>query len=330
MKFEKRQVYLVLSRLLIIICTAGIVYLGLNLLTKNNRFEKNSFELDLDKFNQIEPDMISYSLEKEFPVSRQHLFGITTDNNNNIYVSADYSIIKYNSAGNEISSFSVDEPVRCMVFSENDRFYVASRTKIFSYDTDGVKLDVLLSLDDNAIITSVAVSGELIFIADAGNKIVHVYNDSGEFKFILGHKDDNNGVPWFIVPSPYFDLAIDSNKKLWVVNPGKHELDQYTLEGELISSWTANSKDIEGFCGCCNPIHFSLDTADNFITSEKGFVRIKKYNSAGVFNTVVAGPDSFADNAEMLDLTVDSQNRVLVLDAASGHVKIFVDNELSD
>jgi len=162
-----------------------------------------------------------------------------------------------------------------------------------------------------------------IFIADAGRKLVHIYGWDGKFITSLGRRETNDGVPWFIVPSPYFDLAIDNNDKLWVANPGKHELDQYALDGELISSWDATSTGLEGFCGCCNPIHFALTSTNEFVTSEKGLVRVKMYSDTGVFQTIVAGPDSFDRNALKLDIAVDSNNRILVLDSAAGKVIIF-------
>jgi len=323
MKIEKKHLIQAVSRMLIIVCAGGIMILGLRLLTKDDRFDKNPLELDIDQFNQIKPEMITYSKVREFPVRRQNPMGIAVDENGNIYVSGENSILKYDRNGNEIFSFSVDERVRCMTFSEDGLLYTASKNKVISYNKNGVQISRVLTLIEKAVITSVAVAEDLIFIADAGNKLVHVYGIDGKIRYLIGHKDDNNGVPWFIVPSLYFDLAFDSYNKLWVVNPGKHELYQYTIDGELISTWRADTPDLKGFCGCCNPIHIAIDANDNFITSEKGMVRIKKYSSSGVFSSVVAGSDSFDADSENLDMTVDANNRILVLDSASSYVKIF-------
>ncbi|NQU67237.1 MAG: hypothetical protein HQ510_04775 [Candidatus Marinimicrobia bacterium] len=326
MKDFKKQVIKYISRILILLCSAGIMLVIFTILTRDSREIKNALELNFDQYNKIKPETIGYRQIKEFSIRRDHLFAIAIDPFDNIFVSADQSIIKYDREGNEQISFAVTDQVLCMAFDQTGKLYAASKNSVTSYGESGINQKILISLSDKTIITSIAVANENIFVADAGNKLVHIYNMDGKLKKSIGDKEHNNGIPWFIVPSPYFDLAVDNKNKLWVVNPGKHELDQYTLEGELISSWGIASANLEGFCGCCNPIHFALTSDDQFITSEKGLVRVKEYNEIGVFQTVVAGPDSFEDSYVRLDLAVDSNNRVLVLDNASGNVKIFERN----
>ena len=72
------------------------------------------------------------------------------------------------------------------------------------------------------------------------------------------------------------------------------------------------------------------------MTCEKGLPRVKIYDANGNFSSVVAGPESFAGNAGScslagisncqkggLDVTVDSQGRVLVMDPIERSIRIF-------
>ena len=73
-----------------------------------------------------------------------------------------------------------------------------------------------------------------------------------------------------------------------------------------------------------------------FVTCEKGLPRIKVYNADGSFDSVVAGPKSFVENARScalggmadcrsggMDIAVDSKGRVIVMDPVGKTVRIF-------
>jgi hypothetical protein len=139
----------------------------------------------------------------------------------------------------------------------------------------------------------------------------------------IGDKDEKRDIPGFIIPSPFFDVAVDPDGFLWVANTGRHSLENYTLEGDFRTSWGEFSMDIEGFCGCCNPTHFAFLEDGSFVTSEKGIARIKVYNRLGNLVSVVAEPDSFAAGTVGLDLAVDSSQRILVLDPHQKMVRIY-------
>lgn len=322
----KKQLLKYISRIVILISVVGIMLILFSILTNDSRDKNNSLELNIDQYNNIDPEKIGYTMTRSFPVRRDSLHAIAVDSFDNIFVSAENSIIKYDAHGKDILSIAVSDPILAMTFDPVGNLYGATKNTLTSFDENGINKKRLISLSDKSIITSIAASEENIYVADAGTKLVHIYNLEGEFKKSIGSKEFNNGVPWFIVPSPYFDLAVDNKNKLWVVNPGKHELGQYTLDGELISSWGSASAKLEAFCGCCNPINFAFTSDNNFVTSEKGLVRVKEYNENGLFQTVVAGPDSFDDNYVRLDLAVDSKNRILVLDNTARKVKIFEKN----
>jgi hypothetical protein len=73
-----------------------------------------------------------------------------------------------------------------------------------------------------------------------------------------------------------------------------------------------------------------------YVTCEKGLPRVKVYTAAGDFESVVAGPESFPENARTgsvrdaidgtmggLHAAVHPDGRITVLDLATGEVKTF-------
>lgn len=165
-----------------------------------------------------------------------------------------------------------------------------------------------------------------MFVADAGNKIVYHFDRNGQLLNTIGEKDPEAGFNGFIIPSPHFDLAIGREGQLWVVNPGKHEFLAFNKNGELFSSWSRTSMQLDGFSGCCNPGNIALLPDGSFVTSEKGIERIKIHLPSGDYKCVVAGPDQFSPGTVHIDLAVNSKGRIYTLDAKSGIVKYFEEN----
>jgi hypothetical protein len=155
-------------------------------------------------------------------------------------------------------------------------------------------------------------------------RIVYRYDHNGKLFNRIGEKDPENKIPGFIIPSPYFDVAIGRKGELWVANTGRHELEQFTPDGKLVTSWGKASMTIEGFCGCCNPSHFAILSDGSFVTSEKGIERVKIYSSGGSLDCVVATPEKFEEGTRGLDMAVDQKGRILVLDPVKKQVRIFV------
>ena len=126
---------------------------------------------------------------------------------------------------------------------------------------------------------------------------------------------------------PYFDIAFNADGEFWVVNPGKHALENYTTGGDLRTWWKATSVRIEGFSGCCNPAHFAFLPDGSFVTSEKGTVRIKVYKPSGEFQGVVAAPSKFKENNAAPDLATDNQGNIYALDMDKKMIRLFVKKE---
>ena len=63
-----------------------------------------------------------------------------------------------------------------------------------------------------------------MFVADAGRRIVVRYDLEGNFVNEIGRKDEKRNIDGFVIPSPYFDIAVAKDGLLRVVNPGEHRI----------------------------------------------------------------------------------------------------------
>ncbi len=146
-------------------------------------------------------------------------------------------------------------------------------------------------------------------------------------------------MPVFVIPSGYFDLAVDGEDMLHVVNPGMRRVETYNEQGELQSYWGQAGSALSGFFGCCNPAHVAILSDGRFVTSEKGIPRVKIYTAAGDLQSVVAGPrqlgvpasalgDARGNGADrVFDVAVDSAGNIYVLDPHHRQVIMFAEQD---
>jgi len=324
-KIKKDRIW---SGVIIVLSMAGILFFGYKAIQENSkRNQDNPFEYDIERFMESDASLVHYSEVGRIPLEQPHVYGLAVGPEGNIYVSGDKTILIFNGEGIHQSTISVDEPVHCLAVEKNRDVYLGMNDHVEVYDLDGKKKAEWESRGEEAIFTSIALSEDSVFVADAGNLIVWKFDKGGNLLKKIGEKDEKKDIPGFIIPSPYFDVAVDPDGFLWAANTGRHSLENYTMDGGFRTSWGEFSMGIEGFCGCCNPTHFIFLEDGSFITSEKGIARIKVHNQLGEMVSVVAGPDQFVEGTVGLDLAVDSAQRIFVLDPKQRLVRIFTKNQ---
>jgi hypothetical protein len=102
-----------------------------------------------------------------------------------------------------------------------------------------------------------------------------------------------------------------------------HALENYTDDGILRGFWEATGMKVEDLTGCCNPAQMTVDAEGNFITSEKGVVRIKKYKASGEFLGVIAEPDKFPQGIHAPEVIVTDDNKIVALDFDQKMIRFF-------
>jgi hypothetical protein len=311
------------------------------------------FKYSLEQLAKIDPNLILYE-ESIRPINTgfELTHAVAVDFKGYIYVAGDNAIRVFENSGKLLNEIELSEAPRCLAIeiaddvedtSNNLKIYVTMKDHVEIYNGRGKLLSRWQGLGDDAVLTSIAVSKKDVFVADAGNRIVLRYDKAGTIINRIGRKDEDRNIPGFVIPSPYFDVAVGRDGLLRVVNPGIHKIEAYTFEGDLEFSWGEFSSGVKGFCGCCNPVNFAIlqgddpsGADDSFVTCEKGLTRVKVYDPFGEFIGVVAGPEQLVEGGKVeicdtpvecqlggFDVAVDVGGRVFVLDTIKNIVRIF-------
>jgi hypothetical protein len=283
----------------------------------------NPYQFELDSLRMGDSAKAAFIETMQFKTSLAEIHGIATDARGNIYVSGKDGIEIFDPSGKPENKFKINGTAQCISLDNDGNLLLGMQDHIEIWNKSGKQIAKWNSCGTDAVLTSVASSGDNIFVADAGQKVVYHFDKKGNLVNKIGLKDPATGVPGFIIPSAYFDLGISKDGNLWVVNPGRHRFEKYNYDGKLLTSWGKASMAMEGFCGCCNPSNFAMIYDSLFVTSEKAIERIKIYNANGSFRSVVATPEQFVEGTKGLDLAVDKQNRILVLDPVKMLVRVF-------
>jgi len=284
---------------------------------------ENPYKYDVDEYKKVDTTTVLYKESITFPVKEELLTGIAVSGKLIHIVSVKY-LLTYDYSGNELSRTELQDTANCITIGPGNTLWVGMLHSVSSFDAEGKVLAQWKSFGERSVITSLAVTDSTVYVADAGNRIVYRCSLKGEVLSRIGEKDESKGVPGYIIPSPYFDLALDDSGFLWVANTGRHTLENYNKDGSIRTSWGKASLKIDGFCGCCNPAEFTMLPDNSFVTSEKGMPRIKLYDQHGVLKGIVASPDMFGDGFRAPEVAADAEERILALDYDRKQVRIFV------
>jgi hypothetical protein len=253
-----------------------------------------------------------------------------------LYLAAGNSVVVMSPAGARERELTLDAPVRCVAVTADGTTFVGLRSQIVSFDARGNRLSSWDVPGNRAWLTGLAVDAQNLFAADAGNRVVLRFDHAGKLLGRIGEKSAERDTPGFIIPSPYFSVAIHPDGLLRVNNPGRHRVEAYTFDGDFEGSWGKASGAMDGFCGCCNPIRLAPLPDGRMITCEKGLPRVKIYSASGEFQSVVAPTSAFPENAKVgagerdadnglagLAAAVDSRGRIAILDHITGEIRML-------
>lgn len=282
----------------------------------------NPYKLEIDSFQQVDPALIKYKEFRQIRLSLENPAGFTLQGNQ-IFLAGDQKLLVISAEGELISEHNLPEQPTCLSTAGDQLLCIGFRDHFGIYREDGTLLSESEKHSSSSVFTALAVKDGKVFVADAGNRRVLVYDVEGNFKEEIRGETGDGTSHGFIIPSPNFHLDFDPEGKLWVTNPGIHTLQQYTPQGKLENSWSKASLEIDGFNGCCNPAKFTFLPDGRFITSEKGLVRVKLYSPSGEFESVVAAPDKFTEDGHAPDLAVDQQGNIILLDIDKKMIRFF-------
>jgi hypothetical protein len=298
-------------------------------LQKSVDYDNHATDSEEVVFSVVDSSLIGYIPIDTLLLRIKEPYGIACDNNDRCYITSSDGIYRLDEKFHVDSTITLPDTVLTLCFDPDNRMYAATRKKVFRFTEDGSSYVTWTVGTEKSYITSIATDEKCLYIADAGMRLVWRYDTSGNKLNAIGERDTIRNIPGIIVPSPSMDCAIGQDGSLWVVNPGRHRIENYRSNGDLVFSWGKAGTDIEKFCGCCNPIHMVIMPNGSFLTAEKGIVRVKEYGPTGVFTTVVAPPHAFPNKTTHIAIAVNSEEKVFILDSATKVVLVFSRKETS-
>lgn len=318
-----KQKLIILLALLLILLAA--VFMVKDFFYGEDKNVENPYEYDLSEFKKVDKDLYCFRELRSMKLDMKKVKGIAMDDKDRLYAAGAGKVEVFDRSGEKVQEFLIEGEANCIAVGPQGRIYLGMSDHVEVVDFSGNLLRKWDSPGERVMITSIAAGESVVYVADAGNKVVHQYSLSGKYTREIGRRNKTTGELGFIIPSPYFDVLIGRENELWVVNPGIHTLQSYNEQGEQVSSWKRTSMQLDGFSGCCNPSHIAMLSNGSFVTSEKGIERVKVHLPSGEFKCVVASPEQFEPGTVGLDLAVDSEDRVYVLDPVKKMILVYTE-----
>jgi hypothetical protein len=257
----------------------------------------------------------AWEVSGELKTEEGALKTVSISSGGNVYLGGDSFVSCYDKEMKLTWTIKTPVPVTS-VYVSNDTLFASSMELIYLISKDGKILNEWGPYESNCIITSLTANNTYVAFADAGNRIVYILDKEGEVKSMIGQNDDQ-----FVVPSPYFDLSIDDNNRLFIANTGHRRIETRNLQGELIGFFGEAGTAPEAFCGCCNPAHFAV-IPTGFVTAEKGLNRIKILGKNGEFIEYVSSDNKFTASIP-LDVASFDGETVYAANPADSKLYIF-------
>ena len=291
--------------------------------------------LDIINRTKIDPEMILYrEMGKPFPSGFSESRFVTVDSSNVLYLAGDQSIKIMDNRGSIKDTVNLNVSPFCLTPADNN-YFIGTRDRVVITDRRGRVQAKWNNLGENAWITGIVLHNDHVFIADAGQRIVWCFDTGGNPVRRIGDRDPDRNIPGFVVPGPYFDLAMAPDGLLRVANPGNHQIEAYTVKGDREFAWGSFGNRLENFTACCNPVSFAILPNGDIITCEKGVARVKIYDTFGKLKGFVAEPKQLANVSPSIgikrervqrygfDVAAAGDGHVFILDRARNVLRIF-------
>lgn len=300
----KKKSLTILSVIIIVVFIAYIIY--------DVAIPAESSEVTKVESVSLIPD--SWKVSGDIITEGGKLAAVTVLSTGDVFTGGDSFVKHYDKDLNLVRSFKMTSPVTSLANS-GDTIFASTMEQILVMNTDGNILKEWGPFEDSSMITSVTSNRHYVAFADAQNKCVFVLDKGGEVKKIIGQ-----GTKEFVIPSPFFDVALDNENNLFIANTGKHRVETRSVNGVLISAFGEPGSAPGLFCGCCAPPHFAL-MPDGFITAEKGINRIKILNKKGEFVEFVNSKNNFVKSMPLDLATADG---ITIYGANPADSKLYV------
>jgi outer membrane protein assembly factor BamB len=313
--------------LTVILIIGGVVIFDLVSNRVINRPD-NPYEYSVEEFKTVNAESISYREVRQISVGQATPVAIAYSNGK-IYLLLGGRLRVISPEGHELFSMNIEDGASRIAPDKDDSFIIAYENYLVRYSSSGSEISRSETLGDKAYLVSLGIVDDRIFAGDGGGKVVHIFDNQLNKRSQFKGESGVSAVHGFILPSNQFDMAVNADGELWIVNPGLHTIQNYSVEGRMRGSWGVPSFNLEGFSGCCNPSYIAFLSDGRYVTGEKGLVRVKIHKVSGEFESVVAPAEKFQNGEKAPALAVDGEDNIWLLDFDKKLLRLFKPSAVS-
>ena len=248
------------------------------------------------------------------------LRGITTDRSDRLYAVGDSELKVFDADGTLRQRWPTSKPGYAVAVADDGLAYVGEAGQLEIFDSGGTLANTWRDAERLGRITAIGFVSGYVLVGDAKDRAIRRYDASGTFLNDIGK---NNRMQGFLIPNGIVDFSVDADGVIHATNPGKHRIERYTPDDQLLGHiGRFNGIDPAGFSGCCNPTNVTVAGRDRIYVTEKAEPRAKVYDFQGSLIAMIAS-DVFDPNCKNMDIAVDRRGRVYVADTVRLEILAF-------
>lgn len=231
---------------------------------------------------------------------------------NNLLVATSHELALWTLTGTQHTLATLTDDVRDIAVAEGN-IYLLHPSRISVYTSEGKPITSWEACSDDADYCQLTVTAGRVYVTDAAAKNICIYSLDGTLQRFV------NSPHGFVVPSYSFAIT-HFGQRIFCSNPGRHLVEEYTLDGDFIKSYGKTGSKQGEFCGCCNPVYIAFSSSGELLTSEKGIPRISCYDADGSFRTILLDSQALGGGHEAYDFHLTSG---LIVVTKGKNVSIF-------
>jgi len=245
--------------------------------------------------------------------------GLCTGRDGRLYAAGDSQVMVFDPAGKLLRRWATAKPGCSIAVAGDGRVLVSEAGQVEIFDGLGQLKDTWRGgwLGE---VTAIGLHGSETFVADAAARCIRRYDHELKHLNDIGKDNRTNG---FLIPNGVLDFDVDAAGVIHAANPGKHRVERYTREGQLLGHvGQFDGVDPEGFAGCCNPTNMALGQGGQLVVTEKAEARAKVLDASGKL-VAVLGTTLFDAGCKNMAVAADFRGRVYVAETVKLRILVF-------
>lgn len=250
----------------------------------------------------------------------QTLRSIAVDRSNRLYAVGDSEVKVFDQGGALQERWPTSMPGHAVAVAADGSVYVGESGQVEIFDQEGTRIRTWRDPERLGKVTAIGFVDGCVLVGDAADRAIRRYDADGRFLNDIGR---NNRMQGFRIPNGVIDFGVDADGIVHATNPGKHRVERYTPDDQLLGHFGRfDGIDPAGFGGCCNPTNVAVAGRDRIFVTEKAEPRAKVYDFHGNLIAVIA-TDVFDPNCKNMAIAVDGRGRVYVVDTVRLEIIAF-------